>query len=169
MTMTVLAWARTLAVAEPNHIRCCCYLQLRYKYYSNKMEKSNSSRHSSCKQGLAESRLGRHAMDEMLILARSTPEETELHTHCVVQDRGSRFRDDGSFAEHLHILSLSKEVSCQYAVFLYISPFAFSQYSFFLSLTSCSTLSFFPSFLCSVKIANYIRTALLPETKGPSS
>lgn len=166
--MTVLGWARTLAVAEPNHI-CCCYLQLHYKSYSKKMEKSNSSRHSSCEQGLAESRLGRHAMDEILVLARSTPEETELHTNSVVQDTGSRCRDDGSFAEHLHIFSLSKEVSCQCVVFLYISPFSFSQYSFFLSLTSCSTLSFFPSFLCSVKTVNYVRTAMLLETNGPSS
>lgn len=33
------------------------------------------------------------------------------------------------------------------------------QYSFFLSLTSCSILSFFPSFLCSMKTVSYVRTA----------
>lgn len=142
--------------------------------YSSKMEKSSPSRHSSCQQGLAESRLGRHAMDEMLILACLTPEETGLHTNHVVQDTGSGCREDGSFAEHPRIFSLSKEMSYQSPVFLYISSlFAplspFFQYAFFFSLTSCSTLSFSPSFLCSLKTINYVRTAMLLETNGPSS
>lgn len=46
MTMTTLRWARTLAVAEPDHF-CCSYL-LRYKYInSSKMEKYSPSRHFS--------------------------------------------------------------------------------------------------------------------------
>lgn len=142
--------------------------------YSSKMEKSSPSRHSSCEQGLAESRLGRHAMDEMLVIACLTPEETALHTNPVVQDMGSGCREDGSFAEHLQIFSLSKKISYQSPVFLYISSFfaplfPFFQYSFFLSLTSCSTLSFSPSFLCSMKTVNYVRTAVLLETNSPGS
>lgn len=174
MTMTMLGWATTLAVAEPDHI-CCSYLQLHYKYVIPvKMEKSSPSRHSSCQQGLAESRLGRHAMDEMLILACLTPEETGLHTNHVVQDTGSGCREDGSFAEHPRIFSLSKKMSYQSPVFLCISSFfaplfPFFQYAFFFSLTSCSTLSFSRSFLCSVKTINYVRTAMLLETNGPSS
>lgn len=82
-------------------------LQIRY---SNKMEKSSPSRHSSCEQGLAESRLGRHAMDEMLILACLKPEETGLHTNHVVQDTGSGCRDDGRFAKLLHISTLSRKI-----------------------------------------------------------
>lgn len=63
-----------------------------------RMEISSPSRHFSCEQGLAESRLRRHAMDEMLILVCLTPEETELHTNHVVQDTGSGCRENGSFA-----------------------------------------------------------------------
>lgn len=113
--------------------------------YSRKMEKSSPSRHSSCEQGLAESRLGRHAMDEMLILACLTPMKSRLHTNHVVQYMGSGCREDGSFAELLCIF-LSKEVHIN---LLFSSIFHLSSHlsSFstliFLSLISSSNLPFF--------------------------
>lgn len=84
-------------------------------------------------------------MDEMLILACSTPEETELHTHCVVQDRGSRFRDDGSFAEHLHNLSLSKyHVNVLSSSIFHLSPFL--NILFFFLLLAVLLFHFSPPF-----------------------
>lgn len=141
--------------------------------YSNKMEKSSPSRHSSCEQRFAESRLGRHAMDEMLILACLTPMKTGLHTNHVGRYTGSGCREDGSFAEHLHTFSLSKQVPYRSPVFLFsiflCTSLPLFPYNFLLSLTNCSNLSLYFLSLFYIRTLKYARTAMLFEISERSS